>query len=128
MKNGEILELYEALNRISAKKDLKFNVVAGYAMAKNKEILRQEAALIYKMRQDIILEHGTLEGKDIVVPKEYIDEVNQKINELMEIDVNIELFLIPIDFFNDVTLNLVDLDGLKFMIKPFDITEETIMI
>ena len=46
----------------------------------------------------------------------------------MEIDVNIELFLIPIDFFNDVTLNLVDLDGLKFMIKPFDITEETIMI
>ena len=116
MKNGEILELYEALNRISAKKDVKFSVYAGYAIAKNKEVLRQEAALIYKMRQDIIMEHGTLNGTHITVPKEYIDEVNQKIDELMEIETDVKLLLVPVDAFFGVELNMEDIEGLSFMI------------
>ena len=118
MKNGQILELYEALNRISAKKDIKFSVYAGYAIAKNKETLRQEAVLIYKMRQDIVMEHGTLDGKDIIVPKEYIDEVNQKINELMEIETEVKLLCVPVDAFFGVELNIEDIEGLSFMIVP----------
>ena len=118
MKNGEILELYEALNRISAKKDVKFSVYAGYAIAKNKEALRQEAALIYKMRQDIIMEHGTLDDTHITVPKEYIDEVNQKIDELMEIETDVKLLLVPVDAFFGVELNMEDIEGLSFMIVP----------
>ena len=76
MKNGEIIELYEALNRISENKEIKFNVAAGYILIKDKEKLRQEAAIIYKMRQDIIMEHGVIDGKDIIVDKQYINEVN----------------------------------------------------
>lgn len=116
MKNGQILELYEALNRISAKKDVKFSVYAGYAIAKNKEALRQEAVLIYKMRQDIIMEHGTLDGNDIIVPKEYIDEVNQKIDELMEIETEVKLLYVPIEVFNNIELNIEDIEGLSYMI------------
>ena len=102
MKNGDVLQAYETLNRISENKDLKFNVALGYTIIKNKEKLRQEAVIIYKMRQDIIMEHGRLDGKDIVVPNEYIDEVNKKINDLMEIENDVEITLIPIEWFDDV--------------------------
>ena len=122
MKNGEVLELYETLQRISQNKELKFNVKLGYAMAKNKEKLRQEAAIIYNLRRDIIMEHGKVEGKDIVVPNEYIDEVNKKVNDLMDIENDVEIILVPIDAFDDLELNMEDIEGLMRMVQPFGFT------
>ena len=116
MKNGEILELYETLQRISSNRELKFNVALGYAMAKNKERLRQEAAIIYGLRRDIIMEHGRIDGKDIVVPNEYVDEVNKKVNELMEIESDVGLILVPIDLFDGIELNMEDIEGLMRMV------------
>jgi hypothetical protein len=40
MKNGEVIELYETLKRLSENKNLKFNVKLAYIMARNKEKLR----------------------------------------------------------------------------------------
>ena len=122
MKNGDVLELYETLQRISQNKELKFNVKLGYAMAKNKEKLRQEATIIYNLRRDIIMEHGKVEGKDIVVPNEYVDEVNKKVNDLMEIENDVEIILVPIDTFEDLELNMEDIEGLVRMVQPFIIT------
>lgn len=122
MKNGEVLELYETLQRISQNKELKFNVKLGYAMAKNKEKLRQEAAIIYNLRRDIIMEHGRVDGKDIVVPNEYVDEVNKKVNDLMEIENDVKIILVPIDVFEDLELNMEDIEGLSGMIQPFGFT------
>ena len=122
MKNGDVLELYETLQRISQNKELKFNVKLGYAMAKNKEKLRQEATIIYNLRRDIIMEHGKVEGKDIVVPNEYVDEVNKKVNDLMEIDNDVEIILVPIDTSEDLELNMEDIEGLVRMVQPFIIT------
>ena len=127
MKNGEVLELYETLQRISQNKDLKFNVKLGYAMAKNKEKLRQEATIIYNLRRDIIMEHGRVEGKDIVVPNEYIDEVNKKVNDLMEIENDVEIILVPIDAFDELELNMEDIEGLMRMVEPFIITGPPIL-
>lgn len=127
MKNGEVLELYETLQRISQNKELKFNVKLGYAMAKNKEKLRQEATIIYNLRRDIIMEHGKVEGKDIVVPNEYVDEVNKKVNDLMEIENDVEIILVPIDAFEDLELNMEDIEGLMRMVQPFIITELPIL-
>lgn len=121
MKNGDILALYETLKRISEDKEIKLNVVAGYILAKNKEKLRQEAALIYKMRQDIIMEHGELKGSTIIVPKEYIDEVNQEINDLMEIDTEIELTKVPIEALEDCRLTMEEIESLISIIQPFEV-------
>ena len=99
MKNGEVLELYETLQRISQNKDLKFSVALGYMMAKNKERLRQEAVIIYGLRRDIIMEYGRIDGKDIIVPNEYVDEVNKKVNDLMEIENDVEIMQVPINAF-----------------------------
>lgn len=127
MKNGEVLELYETLQRISQNKDLKFNVKLGYAMAKNKEKLRQEAAIIYNLRRDIIMEHGKIDGKDIVVPNEYVDEVNKKVNDLMDIENDVEIILVPIDAFDDLELNMEDIEGLMKMVQPFGFTGPPIL-
>lgn len=122
MKNGEVIELYETLQRISENKDLKFNVALGYTMARNKEKLRQEATIIYKMRRDIIMEHGQVDGKDITVPAKYVDEVNKKINDLMEIENDINITTVPIELFNDIELNMEDIEGLSGMIQAFEFT------
>ena len=127
MKNGDVITAYETLNRLSENRDLKFEVAVGYLLAKNKEKLRQEASLIYKMRQDIILEHGRLEGKNIIVPSEYLDETNEKIEELMNIENDIQLIQIPIEKLEHYELNMEDIDGIKEMIIPFTFTGPTIL-
>lgn len=127
MKNGEVIELYETLNRLSNNKDLKFNVKLGFIIAKNKEKLRQEATIIYGLRRDIIMEHGRVDGKDIIVPNEYIDEVNKKINDLMDIENDVEVILVPVDAFEDLELNMEDIEGLMRMVQPFKFTGPPIL-
>lgn len=127
MKNGDVITAYETLKRLSENRELKFGVAVGYLLAKNKEKLRQEAALIYKMRQDIILEHGRLDGKDIIVPNEYLDQVNAKIEELMNIENDVELTQIPIEMLEHYELNMEDIEGLKEMIIPFTFTGPAIL-
>ena len=120
MKNSEVLELYETLQRIGQNKELKFSVALGYTMAKNKEKLRQEATIIYGLRRDIIMEHGRIDGKDIVVPNEYVDEVNKKVNDLLEIENDVEITKVPIDLFENIELNMEDIEGLSGMIQSFE--------
>lgn len=127
MKNGEVIELFETLQRISENKELKFNVALGYTMARNKEKLRQEAIIIYKMRRDIIMEYGRVDGKDIVVPNEHVDEVEKKLNDLMKIENNVEVTKVPIDLFDNIELNIEDIEGLSGMIQPFGFTGEPIL-
>lgn len=127
MKNGEVLELYETLQRISQNKELKFNVALGYAMAKNKEKLRQEATIIYGLRRDIIMEHGRIDGKDIVVSNEYVDETNKKINDLMDIENDVKIILVPINAFDNLELNMEDIEGLMNMVQPFNFTGPPIL-
>ena len=89
-------------------------------MAKNKEKLRQEVTIIYGLRRDIIMEHGRIDGKDIVVPNEYVDEVNKKVNDLLEIENDVEITKVPIDLFENIELNIEDIEGLSGMTPPFE--------
>lgn len=127
MKNGDIITAYETLKRLSENKELKFNVTLGYLLAKNKEKLRQEAMIIYNIRKDIIMEHGTIDGNDIIVHKEFLDEVNQKIEDLMNIENDIQVTQIPIEMLKHYELNMEDIEGLSGMIQPFEFTESLIV-
>lgn len=126
MKNGDILAAYETLQRISDDPNLKFNVALGYMLAKNKEILRQEAVIIYNMRREIIMEHGKIDGNEITVPSEYVDEINQKIDDLMNIESDVKIRQIPIDLLDKYELSMEDIEGLKELIQPFGFTEYSI--
>ena len=127
MKNGEILELYEALNRISQNKDLTFKIRVSYAMAKNKNLLAPEVKVIYELRRKILLEFGEAkENGDIVIPKENIDKANEKILELMNIENDIYINKVSIDMLDENELNIEDIEGLQYMIYIPRATELTI--
>lgn len=119
MTNGEVLNLFETLERISRNKDLKFKVGVGFLMAKNREILRPEAKIIYQLRQDIINEYATQQDNgDLLVPKLKIDEVNNKINELMGLQNDVRIWQISIEEFDGegIELGLEDFNGLMHML------------
>ena len=127
MKNGEVIELYETLNNLCNDPTLKLSVPVGYMFAKNKERLRQEAIVIYNERRKIIMEHGRLEGEDIIVPKEFIDDVNQKIEDLMNVENDVQVQQIPIDLLEHYEFTMKDIEKLVPIIQPFGFTGPPIL-
>ena len=120
MTNGEILKLYNTLEYLNSDTNLKFSIKVGYAFAKNLEILKPEVKIISNLRQQIIKDFGIPgDNGDIIIPKAKLDEFNEKLNELMGIENNTEIFLLPIEAFNEFTdkLSLKDISGLSIMIK-----------
>ena len=70
------------------------------------------------MRQNILMQYGTRDKNgDIVVLRENIDEVNQKINELMDIDNLVDIIKIPFEDIENYELNIEDIEGIRYMIK-----------
>ena len=70
------------------------------------------------MRQKILMEYGTRDKNgDIVVLRENIDEVNQKINELMDIDNLVDITKISFEDIENYELNIEDIEGIRYMIK-----------
>ena len=118
MTNNDIIALYETLNRISENTDLKFDVTLGYIFAKNKAKLKTEATLIYNMRQEILMEYGKIEGNEIIVDKDKIDEVNEKITELAELENDVSIMTIELNQLEPYKLSIEDIEGLMPMINP----------
>lgn len=70
------------------------------------------------MRQKILMEYGTRDKNgDIVILRENIDEVNQKINELMDIDNLVDIIKISFEDIENYELNIEDIEGIRYMIK-----------
>lgn len=64
------------------------------------------------------MEYGTRDKNgDIIVLRENIDEVNQKINELMEIDNLVDITKISFEDIENYELNIEDIEGIRYMIK-----------
>lgn len=64
------------------------------------------------------MEYGTKDKNgDIVVLRENIDEVNQKINELMDIDNLVDITKISFEDIENYELNIEDIEGIRYMIK-----------
>ena len=120
MTNKEILKLNETLNRLMMNRDLKFNVRVGYLFAKNRALIQQDVQLISETRQKILREFGTVQDNgDIVVQKESLKMVQDKLDDLMNVEVEIPLVQIPVDEFEEIQLPLEDIDGLRPIIMDF---------
>lgn len=120
MTNKEILKLNETLNRLMMNRDLKFSVRVGYLFAKNRALIQQDVQLIGDIRQKILREFGTVQDNgDIVVPKEDFKIVQDKLDDLMNVEIELPLVQIPVDEFEEIQLPLEDIDGLRPIIMDF---------
>lgn len=127
MTNKEILKLNETLNRLIMNRDLKFNVRVGYLFAKNRALIQQDVQLIGDIRQKILREFGTVQDNgDIVVPKEKFKAVQDKLDDLMNVEIELPLIQIPVDEFEEIELPLEDIDGLRPIIMDFAYTSNPI--
>ena len=103
-------------------RDLKFNVRVGYLFAKNRALIQQDVQLIGDIRQKILREFGTVQDNgDIVVPKESFKVVQDKLDDLMNVEIELPLVQIPVDEFEEIELPLEYIDGLKPIIMDFEI-------
>jgi len=64
------------------------------------------------------MQYGTKDKNgDIVVLRENIDEVNQKINELMDIENSIEIIKISLEELDLYEMHMENIEGIQYMIK-----------
>lgn len=127
MTNGELLKLYETLNRLTEDRERKFNVRLGYLLAKNKAMIKQDIQLIYDAKQKIIYEYGEpQENGDVIIPQDKIDTVQKKLDELLDINIDVPLIYIPIEDFNNYEFNLNDIDNLQPIILDLEYTSDDI--
>lgn len=110
MKNGEIMEVYEAISEILRDKSLVLPVGVGFAFAKTKKALRDEAITIDDERSKIIYRYGTLKDGEWYVDKDKIDDCNREIGELMEIENDVKVWPVPIDVIEGIEMraDLID--------------------
>ena len=118
MKNGDVLTVYEALMELSKHPETKLSVRAGYILAKDRKILEEEARIIYEERKKILMEYGEYQ-KDgsVVVPKDKISEANVKINELMEIECDVKVLMVPMEDLEEAELEIGITEGLMEIIQ-----------
>lgn len=114
MKNGEILELYEALSNI---KDLVLPIKVGYTFSKDRKILQEEAQIIYEERIKIIKKYGEEIDGNIVVKKESIEDCNKEIVELMKIENEIQLYKVPLEWCSEVEIPMEIIDKIECIIE-----------
>lgn len=127
MKNKDILKLYETLNRLMMDSDKKFSVRLGFMLMKNRALIESDAKLIMEMRNKLLHQYGELqENGDIVIAKDKVDEIQKKLDELMNINVDMILAQVPIEEFEEIELPLDDINGLRPLIMDFAYTSNPI--
>jgi hypothetical protein len=121
--NSEILDLYQGIKDIKIGITNYIPVSINFFIQKNFSILKKlyneilsarEAILLYYMIED--------EQKNKIIPTEKIDIVNNEIEKLLEIEQEIDIFLIPLTAFvnNNVILSTEELCAIMFMIDETD--------
>ena len=113
MTNSQLIQLYETLIRITTNTDLRFSVKIGYYLAKNKAAIREDALLLYNARSDLMREYGKIQDNgDIIVEQSQFSELQKKIDEILNIETNVQIFPIDVDELKEYQLNIEDIEGL----------------
>ena len=94
---------------------------------KNRALIEPDAKIILDSRNKILREYGELQQNgDIIIAKAEVDEVQKKLDELMDIDLDVALVQVPVDEFEELQLSLEDIDGLRPLIMDFEYTSSPI--
>lgn len=113
MKNSEIFVLYDSLNELSQKNDVKLPAKIGYICLKNKNLLEPYYKTISESRDKIVQEYIEKDEEgNMRVPEDKIEEANNKLQEILDIEEDIDLQKINIKDIEDESLPMDILNGL----------------
>lgn len=109
--------LHKAFNDLAQILPVKIN----FYIQKNKNLLKELATEIENSRKDIIYKYGVLDEETetyIIKDLESKKKAAQEVNDLLEIEQEVNLYMIPFDQFDgNLSLTVEQMDAILFMIQ-----------
>ena len=123
MLNKEIIGNYRKLNELRQNGSTRFPAQVSFAIIRNIKMLQSIVDDIEKTYNDLVLQYAdpidepNNKHENYRVKPEFIETFNKEIQQLEQINVDLNLILIPFSEIQDLNLSLKEMDALFFMIK-----------
>lgn len=124
--NDEIYFLSKTLSEaFEGEEDKLFPAKIIYLIQKNKESLFPIALDIEESRLNILSKFDIdINGENVTIPNEKIEEINKELASILEMEQEVDIYLIEYDDLDKLELTQKQMDALMFMVEnPFDIIE-----
>lgn len=122
MKNKDIYKYYMLLNSFvtsAEEKKLYLPSKINFYFQKNKNNLSNACEAIFKTRQDICIEYGIYVKEDdsFKFSDDIRDTVNEELDNLLEIEQELDIFMIKLSDLEGLEFTLEQMEALMFMIE-----------
>lgn len=123
-------EIYNMANNFTDKfsADLVLPVKINFYMQNNMKKIMELAKEIENTRVEILERYGTVQGNRYVFSEGKEEVAGQEIKDLFELEQEVKIYLIELDWFGDIQLSFEQLSTIDFMINFEEEMEETIEI
>lgn len=118
MKNGEIYSIASAV-LTEIKEDLNLPVKVKFCLQKNISEIVNLAKEIEEARNTVLSKYGTIDEENqqyTFESQEIVDKVNIEITELLDVDQEVKVKMIPLSWFGDAELTAAQVSAISFMI------------
>lgn len=123
MSNEAVYSIADFLNTTFKDEVFYLSAIVNFFLHKNIEIFNSYHDLIEKTRRDIFYKYGEInEAGELKIPYTQVEEANKELQNLLEIDQEVEYYLIPLSALKDLKLSNKQMQAILFMIE--DDTEQ----
>lgn len=119
MTNGEIYQYAVALmNAGFNDNEVYMPAAVSFAIQKNKTALTSTAEDVEKGRMAIIEHYSNGQTEEgYTIPPEAVEKANSELNDLLNIEQEIKIYMFDIDALNDIKLTSAQMQAIMFMIE-----------
>lgn len=119
MTNGEIYQYAVALMNASFNdNEVYMPAAVSFAIQKNKTALTSTAEDVEKGRMAIIEHYSNGQTEEgYTIPPESVEKANSELNDLLNIEQEVKIYMFDIDSLNDIKLTSAQMQAIMFMIE-----------
>ena len=120
LTNKQIYDYAIAVMEAFKDSDQKLPIKINFYLQKNKKMLLELGQDIENSRMEIIREYGVLdkETNQYIIPSEKIEVANKELTDLLELEQEVNLYIINIDnLSDDYSLTTGQMEAIMFMIN-----------
>lgn len=119
MTNGEIYQYAVALmNAGFNDNEVYMPAAVSFAIQKNKTALTSTAEDVEKGRMAIIEHYSNGQTEEgYTIPPESVEKANSELNDLLNIEQEVKIYMFDIDSLNDIKLTSAQMQAIMFMIE-----------
>lgn len=125
LQNLDILTYALAIQKFESE-NIVLPVKVSFYFSKNKKSIYELGMDLERQRKDIFEKNNIFieEAGESKVSKADIEKANNQIKELFDLKQDVEIYLIPLEYFEGVNLSTEQFNAIDFMIKDEEEEEE----